>query len=196
MRILAAMAVYFAVSGSYLPAAAGEQTQAGSSASARPAPMRGDEIHFVSVLTFDGEIVSLDPAKRLVTVKGPNGQVLKFETEREKDLAARRVGESVVVRYFEGAQIGREKSGGSAPVHSLKDGMIGAEGGPSGKHHAVAASVERLDARNQEITLKGPDGSLETIMISNPDYIRHVKVGDRVVITRPQALALSLEKEG
>ena len=74
--------------------------------------------------------------------------------------------------------------------------MIGEEaGGPSGKQHALGASVERVDAMNQEITLKGPDGSLETIMVSNPEYLSHVKVGDRVVIMRPQGLALSLERE-
>ena len=71
--------------------------------------------------------------------------------------------------------------------------MIGAA--PGGKR-ALAVSVERLDVDNQEITLKGPDGSLETIMVSNPESLSNFKVGDRVVITRPQVLALSLEKEG
>ena len=54
-------------------------------------------------------------------------------------------------------------------------------------------SVERVDAANQEITLKGPDGSLETIVVSDPEHLGNVKVGDRVVVTRPQALALSVE---
>jgi hypothetical protein len=71
-----------------------------------------------------------------------------------------------------------------------------APGGRSGRHLAVAASVERVDTANQEITLKGPDGSLETIMVTNPEYLSNVEVGDRVAITRPQGLALSREKEG
>jgi hypothetical protein len=75
--------------------------------------------------------------------------------------------------------------------------MIGAEPGrPSGKLRKISASVERVDAVNQEITLKGPDGSIETIMVSNPDYLSSVNVGDRVIITRPQVLALSVESEG
>jgi len=57
-------------------------------------------------------------------------------------------------------------------------------------------SVERVDAANQEITLKRPDGSLETIVVSNPEHLGNVKVGDRLVITRPQALALSPESAG
>jgi hypothetical protein len=197
MRILVAIAVCVALTVSNVLAAAGEQAQAGSSANTQPASARGDELHFVSVLTFHGKIVAVDPARRLVTLKGPNGEVLKLETEKEKDLAARKVGERLLVRYFEGARVGREKPGRGAPVHSLKDGMIAAEpGGPSGKQRAVVASVERVDETNQEITLKEPDGSLETIMISNPDYLSHLKVGDQVAITRPQALALSLENEG
>jgi hypothetical protein len=155
-----------------------------------------DELHFVSVLTSQGEIVAIDPAQRLVTLKGPNGEILRLEVEREEDLAAREVGERVTIRYFEGGQIGKEKLGGEAPVQSLKNGMIEEPGRPSEKHHAVAASVERVDAGNQEITLKAPDGSLETIMVANPEYLRHIKAGDRIVITGVQALALSFEKAG
>ena len=33
-------------------------------------------------------------------------------------------------------------------------------------------------------------------MVVNPEYLEHVKVGDRVGMTRVQALAVSFEKEG
>ena len=176
---------------------AADQPQAASSAGSEQSVPAGDELHFVRVLSFDGEIVAVEPTKRLVTLKSPSGELLTLEAEREQDLAARKVGERVMVRYFEGAQIGKREPGEAVPVHSLKDGMLGVEaGGSSGKDREFAASVERVDAVNQEITLKGPDGSLETIMVSNPDYLKKVKVGDRIVITRPQALAPSVENEG
>jgi hypothetical protein len=177
-------------------AVAGERPQVGSTAGSLESAISRDELHFVSVLRFQGEIVAVDPAKRLMTVKGPKGELLTLEARSEEDLAGRKVGERVLVRYFEGAHLGKRGLGGVIPVHSLKDGMIGAE--PTerpGKQPALAASVERVDSANQEITLKAPDGSLETIMVSNAHYLSHLKVGDRVVITRPQALALSLEKE-
>jgi hypothetical protein len=63
------------------------------------------------------------------------------------------------------------------------------------KHHLVG-SVERVDTYSQEVTLKGSDGSLQTIEITNPADLENVKVGDTVVITNAQALALSLTKEG
>jgi hypothetical protein len=177
-------------------AAAGEQAEAGPSASAQAQQTSGDELHFVSVLTFHGEIVAIDPAKQLVTLKGPEGELLTLEAEKEEALSARKVGERVVVRYFEGAEVRKSgKSQAAAPVHSLKDGMIGEPTRISEKRHAMAASVENIDTANQEITLKASDGSLDTIMVSNPDYLSKVKVGDRIVITHPQALALSIENE-
>jgi len=54
---------------------------------------------------------------------------------------------------------------------------------------------ETIDETDQEITLKGPDGSLETLMVSDPEFLGSTKVGDQVVITHVQALALSLDKE-
>jgi len=193
MKHITVIAVCIALNVTYARlAAAAEQPQAGSTEGSQDSATSGDELHFVSVLTFHGEIVAVQPAKRLFTLKGPDGKLLTLEAEKEQDLAARKVGEHVLVRYVEGAQIGKRASG-VVSVQSLKDGMIGAV---SGGKRALAASVERVDATNQEITLKGPDGSLETIMVSNPDQLSNLKVGDRVVITRPQGLALSVEKEG
>jgi hypothetical protein len=63
------------------------------------------------------------------------------------------------------------------------------------KHHLVG-SIERVDIDNQEVTLKGSDGSVQTIEIINPEDVENVKAGDRVVITNAQALALTLTKEG
>jgi hypothetical protein len=68
---------------------------------------------------------------------------------------------------------------------------VGEFGRPSRRTSCVAASVERVDKANQEITLKRADGSLETIMVANPEYVRPIKVGDRVLITGARALALS-----
>jgi hypothetical protein len=156
MKILAAIAVCFAISAAYAPFAISAEQQTSSSASTQPLPTAGDELHFVSVLTFSGEIVAVDPAKRLITLKGPNGELLTLEAETEQDIGGRKVGERVVVRYFEGAQIEKTEPGGAVSVHSLKNGMLGAEAGGSSrkrKQPALAGSVERVDAANQEITL-------------------------------------------
>jgi len=197
MKFTTAIVVCIALNVTYARfAGAADQPQAESTAGTEDSATSGDELHFVTVLPFQGEIVAVDTTKRLITVKDPKGEVLTLEVRSEEDLAARKEGDRVQVRYFEGGHIGKGERGEAIPVQSLKGGMIGAEaGGPSEKRHELGASVERVDAPNQEITLKGPDGSLETIMDSNPGYLSHIKVGDRIVITDPQGLALSLERE-
>lgn len=175
---------------------AGEQPSPGSAASAQGSASHGDELHFVNVLTVHGQIVSVDPIKRLVTLKSQKGNALTLEARNEKDLEAVKKGDSVVVQYFEGVQIRKKKPGESVPAPSLKDGIIGGTLGKVLKaKRMIVASVERIDEVYREVTLKGPDGSLETIMVMDPEYLKRIKVGDQVVITRVQALALSVNKE-
>ena len=197
MKVVAAITVCLALSvTSTRLTVAAEQSQAGPAAVTQVSATPEDELHFVSVLTLRGEVVAVDPAHRRVTLKSAEGHTSTLEARREQDLQALKVGDHVTVRYFEGAQIRETKLGEAAPAFTLKDGMMGATlGGPSRKKHALVASVEAVDVANQEVTLKGPDGSLETVMVTNPEYLKHIKVGDQVGMTRVQALALSLEKE-
>lgn len=176
-------------------AVAGEQAQGVSLAGTQPPPPPGDELHFVSVLTLHGEVVAIDPANRLVTVRDANGHPSKLEVQAEKELGSLKVGDRVTARYIEGAQIGKKRLRGAAAAASLNDGMMGAElVGSANKERMLIATVEHVDAAEQEVTIKGKDGSIETIMVVNVEYLRHIKVGDRVAITGAQALALSLEK--
>ena len=46
----------------------------------------------------------------------------------------------------------------------------------------------------QTATLKGPDGKTVTIKAQDPKNLEAVKVGDEVVITYTEALAISVEK--
>ncbi|HXZ87927.1 MAG TPA: hypothetical protein VEF07_05115 [Candidatus Binataceae bacterium] len=191
MKTIAAIAVCILLSPTYQQLSfAEEQPQPGSAAGAQASVAPADDLHFVNVLTFRGEVVSADPAKLLITLKRPNGITSTFETRSQKDLDAFKTGNRVVARYVEGAQIQTRKAG--KEVSSVKDGMIMAE--PSGKNRAVIAWVAALDPVDQEVTVKGSDGSIETIMVMNSDKV-YLKVGDEVVITHAHALVLSLEKE-
>ncbi len=197
MRTVAAIAVCIVLGVTCTGlAVAGEPPPAGSAASAQVAATHGDELHFVSVLTLHGEVVSVDPAHRLITLKDSKGETSTLEARSEKSLEAVKVGDQIAIRYFEGVQIRKKKPGETVPAPSLKEGVISAELGRTSKtKHAIIASVENIDQADQEITLMGPDGSLETIMVTNPEYLGHIKVGDQVMISRSQALALSIDRE-
>lgn len=121
---------------------------------------------------------------------------MTLQARSERDLEGLKTGDRAVVQYFEGTEIRTTNTGEAVPVLSPNGGLIDINGGKaSGKNRTLIASVEAIDIADQEITLKGPDGSLETIMVTNPGYLKNTQIDDKIAITRVQALALSLAKE-
>ena len=57
----------------------------------------------------------------------------------------------------------------------------------------VTATVEALDKKNQTVTLKGPEGKSVTVKVKDPKNMENVNVGDEVVITYSEALAISVK---
>ena len=192
MKPAAMIALGLVLSVACVRSASGQGSQSppvSTGASAAPA-----EIHFVTVLTQKGQVVTVDPANLLVAIKHENGNVSTMEVRSTGELEGIKPGDRVSVQYFEGGQIGKPQGSETPAVASLRDGLLAATG-TAMKHHLVG-SVERVDTYSQEVTLKGSDGSLQTIEITNPEDLENVKAGDTVVITNAQALALSLTKEG
>jgi ASC-1-like (ASCH) protein len=60
----------------------------------------------------------------------------------------------------------------------------------------VTATVETIDKNSQYVTLKGQEGKTVEVKVKDPKNLEGVKVGDEVVITYTEALAISVEKAG
>jgi len=177
-------------------ARAQESAVAPSSAPSAPEP----QFHFETVLTAHGKIASIERERRLVTINWENGARAAIEVRDPKNLDAVKVGDHVKLDYIEGVAIRKMKAGEKLPLISFKQGLIGAQPGEAprkGAHRRLefVASVARIDPANQEVTLKGPDGSEETVMVENPETLNRVKVGDQIVITLSQGMALSIVRD-
>ena len=57
----------------------------------------------------------------------------------------------------------------------------------------VTATIEAIDAKKNRVTLKGPEGKTQEIKVKDPKNLKNVKVGDQVVLTYTEALAVSVE---
>jgi plasmid maintenance system killer protein len=57
----------------------------------------------------------------------------------------------------------------------------------------VTATIEAIDAKKNRVTLKGPEGKTQEIKVKDPKNLVNVKVGDQVVLTYTEALAISVE---
>jgi hypothetical protein len=51
-----------------------------------------------------------------------------------------------------------------------------------------------LDRPTQTVTLKGPGGRYVTVRVADPKILEKPRLGDTVVVTAAEALAVSLEK--
>jgi hypothetical protein len=58
----------------------------------------------------------------------------------------------------------------------------------------VTVTITAIDTKAQTVTVKGPQGNVETVKIRDPKNLVGVKVGDLVELTYTQALAIALDK--
>jgi hypothetical protein len=58
----------------------------------------------------------------------------------------------------------------------------------------VVATVEGLDLPTRSVTLKGPMGRYATVRAASLDNLKKLRLGDTIVVTYSEALAISLEK--
>ena len=154
------------------------------------------------LVTVTAKVEAIDLAKREVTLKGPLGNtetvVVSDQVQRLNEV---KVGDEVTVKYYIGiaAELreptAAEKAepfkviegGGRAPASS-------APGGAVLRAIRIVATVEALDRTTQTVTLKGPGGRYVTVRVADPKILEKPRLGDTVVVTAAEALAISLEK--
>jgi hypothetical protein len=66
--------------------------------------------------------------------------------------------------------------------------------GVVGKEVTANATITAIDKAAKTATLKGEDGKSVTVTPRDPKNLEKVKVGDRLVITYTEAVAVSVEK--
>ena len=192
--VLAALMLAAAILG-YLPAwgqpAAPSQTSA---------PPSSEGVTSATVFTVHGKIVSVDRTEKLVVLVGPGDRKVALKVENPYNLEAAKVGESVVVRFYEVVNVRKRKPGEDVPSASLKQGIVTAR--PGGLPGAVAdqqlslvVSVVAINVANGTLTIRGPEGSEETVKARDPNNLKLVSVGDELVVSVSRAIGISLEKD-
>ena len=65
-------------------------------------------------------------------------------------------------------------------------------GGAAIDTRIVTATVEEINLEKNTFKLKGPDGNINEFVARNPDNLRRSEVGDLVIITVTEAVAISV----
>ena len=166
---------------------------------AAPKPLSAERTILVTVTA---KVEAIDQAKREVTLKGPLGNVITFVVDkRVKRLNEVKVGDEVTADYY--VSLAGELR---APTEEEKQTpltiLAGAGRTPAGATPAggalrafkVVATVIGLDLPTQSVTLEGPMGNSGTIRAEHVDKLKQFRLGDTVIVTYTEALAISLQK--
>jgi len=64
-----------------------------------------------------------------------------------------------------------------------------------GRQLSVVVSVVAVDEANGTVTVKDPDGTVETVKARDPKNLKVFKVGDELLVSLSRAIAISLARE-
>ena len=153
-----------------------------------------------SLVEETATVVAVDQSTRMVTLKGPKGNSVTFKASDEvRNLAQVKVGDEVRFGYYESLDVRVLKEGEAFPASGESSAMVRAKPGEKpagivGTETSVNATITAIDLAAKTATLKGEDGKSVTVTPLRPEKLDEVKVGDRLVITYTEAVAVKVEK--
>ena len=143
-------------------------------------------------------VTAIDLPKRLVTLKGPKGETRTITVGPEaRNLDQVKVGDLVTVKYYESLAVEVIKpgtaagAGESSAIVRSKPGEM--PGGMAARQVTTTATITAIDKKKNTLTLKGPEGNTVIAQVEDPKNLKKVKVGDELMITYTEALAISVE---
>lgn len=154
------------------------------------------------LVTITASVESINYTNREVTLKGPLGNTVTFTADpRIKRLNEVKVGDFVRADYY--VSVAAELRKPTPEEEKTPLVLIDAAGkAPKGASPAagglrrfkVVTTVEGLDRPTETVTVKGPGGNYLTVRVADPANLPLMRIGDTIVVTYTEALAISLEK--
>lgn len=146
------------------------------------------------------EVLAINHETREVTLRRTDGETMTLVAgEEARNLGQVSVGDIVTAEFMESISIEVFAGDGSEPGAGE---MVAAERSELGEMPAgaivdsvvVLAIVEAIDLENNTFKLKFPSGEIKQYTAYDPENLKKSEVGDNVVITFTEAVALSVEK--
>ena len=150
-------------------------------------------------VTLTAIVEKVDQKTRMVTLRGPDGATETIRVdEAARNLAQVKRGDEVVVTYyqavaFEVLKPGEKKLGATGEEGGIRAEVGEKPGGITARVVTIVADIAKLDRKNSQAVLRGPEGKTMTVDVQNPENFDKVKVGDRVEITLTEAIAIDVQ---
>jgi Cu/Ag efflux protein CusF len=162
-------------------------------------PLSAEKAALVSVTA---KVQAIDQTTREVTLKGPLGNTITFTVDkRVARLNEVKVGDEVTADYYVSvaAEVRQptdaEKATPMAVLKETAKAPAGTEPAAGVLHITKAVvTIEGLDRPTKCVTVMGPKGNLATIEVADVANLPKLRIGDTVIVTYTEALAVSLQK--
>ena len=150
-------------------------------------------------------VESIDPATRMIGLKAEDGSSASFAAGDEvKNFAQIRVGDKVVVSYYQGLAAELQPKGTplSKKVDQIDMTTRAEEGTKPGAGVGTATKatvvIEKTDMVNNTVSFTRPDGTSRTLAVKSPEgqnFIAKLKKGDQVEVLYIEAVAVEVRKQ-
>jgi hypothetical protein len=153
-----------------------------------------------TMATATSTVDSVDKKKRTVTFHTASGELETVSVgDKVKNLDQVKPGDTLTIEYHEYTRVQVFPAGAQLPETAAQAGGSQAAEGqqPAASkvsHVTLVATVEKLDKKTGQVTLKGQDGETRTVTAKNKANLKNVEVGDQLVVTRERAVAASVAK--
>lgn len=149
---------------------------------------------------LQAKVEDIDYANREVTLKGPEGNTVRFAVSDDvKNFPQMKKGDDVNVSYFESLALGIAKPGETLQPTSRAN-LVAVRrpgekpGATSMQVTQTTATVEDIDRSTREVTLRKPDGTLMKVQVDpSVGNLERIKKGDEIRATYTAALAITVD---
>jgi hypothetical protein len=152
-------------------------------------------------MTISAVVEAIDHETRVVTVRKPDGEALTFTASDEaRNLDQVKVGDVLTAEYTESVSIEVMANDGMEADMAEASAMARTKKGEMPGFAAmdatvITATVEEINLEMNTFKLKGPDGSVNEYVARNPENLKRAAVGDLVVITVTESVAITVEAQ-
>jgi len=155
------------------------------------------KVAVAETVSITATVEAIDKAKRLITLKGPEGNSVVVQAGSEvRNFDQIKVGDKVIAQYIEALTLTLKPGGGAIREKIEREDAVAAKPGEKpgaavGRQVTVIADVIAVDAKKQSIRVKGPQRTVD-LKVRDPNQFKLIKVGDQIEATFTEALAIAV----
>jgi hypothetical protein len=174
------------------------EASAPKKASEQPKASAQKKVEQAGNISKTASIVAIDHTKRIVTLKGADGNLEDVHAGPEvKRFDELKVGDSVTFSYHAAMVYEVHKPGTTAAPIQEGVGTVRGQGPkPSGavtQQQQATVTVEAIDPAVPSMTVRTEDGHVMSARIQDKKNLEGLKVGDKIVVTFTEALMITVE---